>query len=426
MKLIYRIILRLLLVMVVVLTVWASFFYVAVMDEVNDEMDDTLENYSERIMVRVLTGEELPESWGNQIGNNQFFLHEVSEEYAESHDRMVYRDSMIYMTDQNEFEPARVLTTVFKASDSKYQALTVLMPSIEKIDLAQAISNWMIFLFVALLVVVTCVNTFVFQRSMRPLYALLTWLDNYRMGSKNPPLEIHTNITEFKKLNEAAIRHTNRNEQLFEQQKQFIGNASHEIQTPLAICRNRLEMLMEDEELSEHQMSELIKTHQTLEFITKLNKSLLLLAKIDNGQFVDVKQIDFVVLLHKFLSDYQEVYAYKHIEVSLNVQGNMQMNMSETLAEILITNLLRNAFVHNLDKDGKINIFVNEKSFVIQNTGVDSPLNPKVFERFYQGQKKEGSTGLGLAIVDSICRQQHIGLDYSFEKNMHRFSLRVV
>ena len=106
---------------------------------------------------------------------------------------------------------------------------------------------------------------------------------------------------------------------MFEQQKQFIGNASHEIQTPLAICRNRLEMLMEDDSLSEKQLEELMKTHQTLEYITKLNKSLLLLSKIDNGQFTDTKEVDLNVLLKQYLEDYKEVYSYKNIEVSISL-----------------------------------------------------------------------------------------------------------
>ena len=102
-------------------------------------------------------------------------------------------------------------------------------------------------------------------------------------------------------MNEAAVRYAERSEQMFEQQKQFIGNASHEMQTPLAICRNRLEMLMEDENLSESQLEELMKTHQTLEHITKLNKSLLLLSKIENGQFTDTVQVEVNKLLRQYL-----------------------------------------------------------------------------------------------------------------------------
>ena len=156
---------------------------------------------------------------------------------------------------------------------------------------------------------------------MRPLYILLHWLDSYQTGKKNKPLKNDTRITEFRKLNDAATRYVERTEQMFEQQKQFIGNASHEIQTPLAICRNRLEMLMEDDSLSEKQLEELMKTHQTLEYITKLNKSLLLLSKIDNGQFTDTKEVDLNVLLRQYLEDYKEVYSYKNIEVSITEIG---------------------------------------------------------------------------------------------------------
>ena len=90
-------------------------------------------------------------------------------------------------------------------------------------------------------------------------------------------------------------------------------HASHELQTPLAICRNRLEMLMEDDSLSEKQLEELMKTHQTLEYITKLNKSLLLLSKIDNGQFTDTKELELNVLLKQYLQDYEEVYDYQYL-----------------------------------------------------------------------------------------------------------------
>ena len=137
-----------------------------------------------------------------------------------------------------------------------------------------------------------------------------------------------------------------RSEKLYEQQKLFIGNASHEMQTPLAICRNRLEMLMEDETLTEKQLSELMKTHRTLENLTRLNKSLLLLCKIENRQFTDVKSLCLNELLLQYLDDYKEVYAYRHVQVEVHVEECFRLEMSESLATVLLTNLLKNAFVH--------------------------------------------------------------------------------
>lgn len=421
MKLIYRIIIRLSLVLTLVLGVWAVFFYITMMDEVNDEVDDSLEDYSEAIIIRALAGEELPSV--NSGSNNQYFMVEITEDYAAAHEKIIYKDSMVYIVEKGETEPARILTTIFKDDENRYYELTVSTPSIEKDDLKDAIRNWMIFLYVALLLVIITVNVWVFQRNMRPLYVLLHWLDGYRIGNKNEPLKNDTQVTEFRKLNDAAIRQAERNEQMFEQQKQFIGNASHEMQTPLAICRNRLEMLMEDESLTEAQLEELIKTHQTLEHITKLNKSLLLLSKIDNGQFTDTKELDLNALLKQYLDDYKEVYAYRNIQTEVIEKGAFRVCMNESLATILITNLLKNAFVHNVD-GGHIRIEITSRNFTFRNTGEAHPLDEeRVFKRFYQGSKKEGSTGLGLAIVDSICRLQNIGLRYYFENGEHCFEI---
>ena len=95
MKLIYYVIIRISLVLSVLLTVWAVFFYFAIMDEVNDEVDDSLENYSEIIIIRALAGEELPSK--NTASNNQYFLREVTKEYAESRDDILYKLSLIHI-----------------------------------------------------------------------------------------------------------------------------------------------------------------------------------------------------------------------------------------------------------------------------------------------------------------------------------------
>lgn len=139
-------------------------------------------------------------------------------------------------------------------------------------------------------------------------------------GNEGKPLDESLRIVEFRKLNEAANMFSERSEKLYEQQKLFIGNASHEMQTPLAICRNRLEMLMEDETLTEKQLSELMKTHRTLENLTRLNKSLLLLCKIENRQFTDVKSLCLNELLLQYLDDYKEVYVYRHVQVEVHVE----------------------------------------------------------------------------------------------------------
>lgn len=420
MKLFHLVLWRISLALIVVLTVWAGFFYMAVVEEVNDEVDDTLEDYSEGLIIRALSGEDMPTA--SNGSNNQYYLYEVSESYAASHPQITYRDEMVFITEKSETEPARVLITIFRTEDERYMELVVYTPTIEKLDLLRAILGWIIFLYVLLLLIILSINIWVFRKNMKPLYVLLKWLDSSQLGKKNEPLENTTKITEFRKLNAATMAFAERGEKLFEQQKTFIGNASHEMQTPLAICRNRLEMLMEDETLTEHQLNELIKTHQTMENLTRMNRSLLLLCKIENGQFADTRSVCLNDILTHYLDDYKEVYAYRNITVTVTTDSSFCVEMNDSLVSVLVTNLLKNSFVHNID-GGFIYIKITANTFEISNTG-EKPLDrERIFERFYQGQKKEGSTGLGLALVDSICKANHLKIDYTYVENRHIFTI---
>ena len=421
MKLFYRVLMHLLVGIVVILVGWAVVFYMGIMEEINDEVDDSLEDYTELIITRSLAGKELPAH--DSGSNNQYYLREVEPSYALSRPAISYRDSMVYISEKKETEPARILTTLFKDKEGTYFEVAVYTPSIEKKDLRQAIFQLLVGLFVSLLVAILLINIWVFRRSMRPFYRLVDWLDHSRLGKKNVPLENPTHTTEFRKLNEAVMRYATHSEEVFEQQKQFIGNASHELQTPLAICQNRLEMLMEDETLSEPQMEEILKTYQTLEYVSKLNKSLLLLSKIDNSQFVETSEVCINEVLHRYVDDYCEVYDYRGIRLMVEEKGEFRIRMNETLAVVLVTNLLKNAFVHNIDK-GEIRIVITSSGIRFGNTGNGEPLDGKrIFERFYQGKKKEGSTGLGLAIVDAVCRQYQLRVSYSAVDGMHCFEV---
>ena len=422
MKLFYRVLIHLLAGIFVVLSAWAFVFYWGMIEEVNDEVDDSLEDYSELIIMRSLAGKDLPSN--DNGSNNQYFLREVDAAYALSKESICYRDSMVYIDEKNESEPARILTTLFKDKDERFYELSVYTPSIEKRDLKESIFYLLIGLFVILFVIILLINIWVFHRSMKPFYQLLEWLEHYRLGKNNEKLCIETHTTEFRKLNEAVSRYVAHSEEVFEKQKQFIGNASHELQTPLAICQNRLEMLLEDETLGEQQMSEIMKTYQTLEYLSKLNKSLLLLSKIDNHQFSEEKEVCLNEVLHRYMDDYQEVYAYRDITLTVEEEGELYWNMNETLAVVLITNLLKNAFVHNINK-GNIRIVVSSSGIRFGNTASGSALDAsRVFDRFYQGsKKKEGSTGLGLAIVDAVCRHSSLKIRYRFEEDMHWFEV---
>ena len=423
MKLIYHITWRIAPILTLVMAAWAAFFYFAVLNEVNDELDDSLEDYSEMIVRRALAGEPLPSA--DNGSNNQYFMRSVSKSYADTHAHISLEDREVYIEEKKEHEPARVLTTIFTMDDGKIMELVVSTPTIEKDDLREAICLWMFFLYAILLLVVLLVNLYIFNRNMRPLYNLLGWMDKYRLGgADNKPLHNKTKVTEFKKLNAAMVQYAVRNEELFEQQKQFIGNVSHELQTPLAICRNRIEMLLDDESLTEAQIGELLKINRTLENMSRLNRSLLLLSKIDNNQFKDETTVSWNEILKHYIDDYSEVYSSQGIKTETDISGHFEISMNETLAAALVTNLLKNAYTHNV-ADGFIHIIITNESFIIKNSGVDGPLDDrKIFTRFYHSGGRKDSSGLGLAIVKAICMRYSLELRYRFEGGAHVFEIR--
>lgn len=430
MKLVKRIILRSSLVLIVVLSIWAILFYAAMMNEVTDEIDDSLDLYTEMVITRLLAGKEIPNA--DNGTNNSYYLRSVSREYADTHSHRSFTDEMLYIEAKRETEPARVMRTIFQRADGSYNELIVMTPTIEKQDLREAIAYWVMGLYLVIVFTIIIVNRWIVSKSMKPLYSLLHWLDRYNIDEQTPPLDNPTKVTEFRKLNETIMRFSQRNRELFEQQKRFIGDASHELQTPLAICQSRLEMLC-DTELTEEQMSEVIKTLQTLEHLSELNRTLLFLSKIDNKQFPETTDVDIVRLVEDTIKEFQRIAASKKIDVRVNKEEMQHEKHSEerkkpnvwhmntSLAKALVGNLLRNAIIHNIE-GGVVEIYVSKEKLTIANTGEDGALNSEhIFDRFYKTRGKEGSTGLGLAIVSAICHLYNLKVSYEYHDNKHYF-----
>ena len=409
MNLSYRIVLRVSVAILVLLALWAVMFYKIMIDEINDETDDSLEDFSELIITRTLAGEELPSAANGT--NNSYYINKVSKEYAAQTPWIQYFDEMVYIETKNETEPARILRTIYRDASDNYYELHVLIPTIEKADLQQTILGWLVFLYVLLLIAIISINGWILYRSFRPLYVLLDWLDHYTLGNMVTPLRNETKVNEFRKLNEAIIRSTQRNAEAYEQQRIFIGNASHEIQTPLAVCQNRLELLSDDPDLTERQLGEILKTRQTLEYVSKLNKSLLLLTKIENRQVAEATEINVNELIRELLDHFDLAVRFR---LNMDEAAKLWVKMDVTLAGILFGNLLRNACVHNIE-GGSMAIVISSSTFKITNSGVSEPLDTEnIFKCFYQKGRKSGSSGIGLALVDSICRLYNIAISYCY------------
>lgn len=420
MKLIYRISLRLSLVLLPLIALWAVVFYFTMVDEINDEVDDALEDYSELIVIRMLSGELLPRM--NEGSNNSYTIAPVDENYAAAHPGIDYYDAEVYIPEKEETEPARFLVTIFQDGNGQFYELKVATPTFEKDELLETILWWVVWLYLLLLITVVGTTMWIFHNSMRPLYALLHWLDGYVPGHKTVPVSNNTSITEFRRLNTAAQQAVDRSEELLEQQKQFIGNASHELQTPLAVLGGRMEYMLDHAGLDEQTMGEVIQMQRTLGHIVRLNKTLLLLAKIDNGQFPENTDVDISAMIREQKELYDDIYEERDIRCDMHLTGSFLVRMNESLASVLVSNLIRNAYVHS-EAGARIDIRIEGRTLTVSNDGV-TPLDGKhIFERFYQGSKREGSTGLGLALVKAVADSYGLCVGYRFGEEQHIFSV---
>ena len=423
MRLFSRIAIRLAATLIVLMSLWAVLFYFAMADQIHDEVDDALEDYTTLIITRKLAGRELPNAGDGS--NNTFTITPVSADYARRNSHYRYHDESVYIPEKREYEPARVITTIFNDAEGQYYELKVSTPSFEKADLFSAVLLWIVALYVLLLLITVGITMLIFYRNLRPLYILLEWLDSYHPGVNPKPINNPTRVTEFKRLNVALQSAIDRSEQMLERQTQFIGNASHELQTPLAIIGNRVEWLLDESKLTDEQAMELYKINKTLSRAVRLNKTLLLLTKIENSQFIETSQVDLVAIVAETVESLSEIYLSRQIKFTTDLPSKFEVQMNESLASTLVTNLIKNVYVHS-EQGVEARAAIVGRKLIVENQGRGMLDREHIFERFYQGSQRETSMGLGLALVAAICRHYNINIEYSFVNGYHRFEVDFV
>lgn len=423
MKLINRTLTFVSLSILAILTIWAVIFYLDMLDEIKGSIDEGLENHKRLIISRA--EEDSTVLTQNFFDESLFTIRQIGEAEALSHyDK--YEDVMLMMQDADdeepELEPVRMLTSAFKVSNSYYE-LKVVNPMVEEDDLISALLRDVLLLFLALIVSVILVNRIVLKKLWKPFYGLLAQLKNFKLGiSKTKPM-VDTRTKEFQDLQKALNMLLDHSIRVFEQQKEFIGNASHELQTPLAIATNKVELLMESAELREDQAQNVSEIYQIIQRLIRLNKSLLLLSKIENQQFLTNQEFSINEIVKEVLDELSEFAEFKGIEFKLTEKALCKVQMEPDLARIVMLNLLKNAIVHN-KPGGVVEVAIASGILEVKNTSDMGRLPDNlIFTRFYKEGKSEGSTGLGLAIVKAVADLYGFEISYQYQNDLHCFKL---
>lgn len=404
--------------LLLIIAIWAALFYYVITEEVYDNIDDGLKN-SKLLIIREVKDDpallNIPE-----YGIHQFIINPLplDSDYDEK-DHFI--NTFEYMEYDEDDEPVRLLQTVF-LHDGKPYKLTVRASMVEEDELIEDLATALVVLYIMLVISIALINRIITKRAWKPFYTILKNLQQYRPGKGNLPEPAATGISEFEYLNQEINDLLKRNEEVYISQKQFIENASHELQTPLAISLNRLELYASTHNLDEQQIHEIGKISDSLSRLVRLNKSLLMLSKIENRQFADGPITDFMKIVQETVGDFQDFADYKNVTLEIAGETSPKINMNRSLATTLVANLVKNAIVHNI-AGGKVAIEISEEAFSVTNTSSKQKLDNHVFERFNRSLENEESTGLGLAIVKSICEMYRLNVSYKHDNEQHTFRI---
>ncbi len=409
-------------ILLVIIAIWAGLFYAFILDEVYDNTDDGLKNLKIQIIREAYQDEEILNV--REFGLNQFKITPINlSEYKEGN---FFRNELYYMEYDEDMEPYRVLETYFTDRNGNNHKLEIKTSTVEEDDFRENLFIALVILYVFLVISIVFINHIVLRKVWKPFYKTLSNLDKYELGKAQNLNDISTDVREFQLLDRQINKMIERNEQTFYQQKQFIENASHELQTPLAIAINKLDWLFEEEELSEKSMMELVQTKEGLMRLVRLNKSLLMLSKIENNQFAEKQEVNLNNIIKTVAEDLTDMIVFKNITLDITQTGIFTTIINSDLAYITISNLLRNAIKYNRS-NGKIIIEISNNTLQIKNTSnFNQPLDKTlIFSRFYKQNQDNSSTGLGLSIVDAvISNHSELRIDYYFQNNFHIFTMK--
>jgi signal transduction histidine kinase len=329
----------------------------------------------------------------------------------------------IYKKEDDEYEICRILFFAVNVSGKNYNVYISQSQEATE-NLMQLIASITLGLVLLLLFILFIVNRFILNKLWHPFNTTLAKLKEFDIN-KNQKLQLNTTkIDEFIDLNYAVTKMNESVIRDYNALKSFTENASHEIQTPLAIVNTKLELLIQSENFTAAQMQNIQTIHNEINRLSKLNKSLLLLTKIDNHQFEEKEEVDIVKIITTLLNNYDELFTAKKINLIKEMETTVFILMNETMAQVLVSNLINNAIKHNID-NGTINIFLNNTFLLITNTGTAlQNYHANMFERFKKDKMDSDSLGLGLSIVKRICDLYNFTVTYNYENNLH--SIKIV
>lgn len=416
-KLLYKTSKSYLLIITILLVVSAPVFYFILQNLYLEDTDEALK----------LHKDEFLKHFSNQLEETDIpiwntYNRDIKIQDKQSIKSEIYFDTHYYDSLSKENEPYRELNTPIFIEGKPY-TLSVRANLVESEDLVKSIFLIFLFLLSFLLVGIFYINKRLSAKLWSPFYQTLEQIEKFEIDKNNLPQLPETDIEEFYRLNQSIGKLIEKNRAIYRNQREFVENAAHELQTPLALFQAKIDTLIQSGDFTEQQNQILSSLNDSVSRLNRLNKNLLLLSKIENETYDQKQTLCLNEIIEKQLLFFTEQAQSKNIHIKTDISEQLFIESNQTLAEIFISNLLMNAIRHNIN-NGQVLIKTGGNSIAVSNTGIPQSLKEeKLFARFSKSNPSAQGNGLGLAIVKKIADVNHWKIIYTFSENNHIFSI---
>lgn len=392
--------------------------YHVIYNVVYRQLDETLITEKEIIEEAIEQSDSVPDftdRFGHQI--EVIIFEKPVKSFQALHDTVIYDDK------KHENIEYRHLLSKNNDSDQRGYQISILRP-LDKTE--YLISNFVlviIVMFIFLMLILVFANYLISKRVWIPFYNTIKKINIYNIKDTEILNFDKTGTTEFKTLNHVLEVMSVKIKKDYLNLKEYNENISHEIQTPLAIIKNKIELLMQFENLDRNQMMIIESVHQAATRLSKLIQNLNLLTGIDNQQFSNEEEVNIIEVIEKYLQNFEDIISLKKLTVTKDFNDIVILKMNASLTDVLISNLINNAIRHNIE-NGIIRIVLSASGLTISNTGQPLHQQPEeFFERFKKAKKDSSSFGLGLALVKKISDLYNFRAEYLYKDNIHTLKI---
>ncbi|TSJ43998.1 HAMP domain-containing histidine kinase [Mucilaginibacter corticis] len=403
-----------LLTTILVIIVTGFIYYFTISYILTDQVDKDLVVEENEIFEHVKLNHNLPEVFKSE--DLKILFKNIGQDTMPRQ----FSNTQFWDDKEKEQEAARGLQSWVRVNGVNY-SIHIIESKVETEELIRLIFLITLGIILLLIIALITINRLVIRNLWQPFYDMLRQIKLFNVTDQNSITPLTTGIEEFRDMNEEISAMSTRVKQDYQELKTFVENAAHELMTPIAVMNSKLDTLIQTGGLNDEQGTLIGDMYGTMGKLTRLNKVMLLLTKIENNLINDQEALDVRATIETACSEFQDLAYNKELRLHTELT-DVTLFMSKTLLDILLGNLLGNAIRHNRP-GGVVTVKLNQQALIIQNTGKFDALDAStIFRRFQKASDSEGS-GLGLTLARQICENNGFRLQYSFEDHLHTFTV---